>query len=432
MPYREEIALLTSDVLHPVNAGKNYLLIIAIDSYKNGIRPLDNAVSDALAFKECLVKNYQFQENHCIELFDENATRPALIELFDELIEKVQSEDNLVFYFAGHGKLVHTIKEGYWLLADAFYGKRDTYLANYEVQKFIRNLKARHVFGIVDSCFSGTLFRRSEPSPPSNLYDYNSRYLLTAGRHEPVEDGFPGEHSPFATCLLEILEKNTQEYLWVGDLCRSVLKNIRFNVDEQTPRGEPLQKVGHQGGEFVFIKNGIKWPPNKKARSISVGQERQFLSDYSSLFKKQTGEEVLFISYAKEDESSKTELKDQLSSLCANNNIKILTDEDVPIGVESSTYIESVLYQADVIIFLLSSNFFRSNRIQNRDVKIALLRHKKREVKLVPIYLRPCFWINDDLAKIQVLPRNKVPISKWSDHDEAWLSIILELNKILK
>ncbi len=42
-------------------SGKNFLLLIGIDAYANGVRPLENAVLDAAAFREWLQRYSGFQ-----------------------------------------------------------------------------------------------------------------------------------------------------------------------------------------------------------------------------------------------------------------------------------------------------------------------------------------------------------------------------------
>ena len=424
MSKRAELPLLPSKQITSVPKGKNYLLIIAVDKYNNHIKPLNNAVYDAIAFRDCLKRKYQFQEE-TIELLNERATRSALMTTFDDLIEKITEADNLVFYFAGHGKLVKTIQEGYWLLSDAVSGKRDTFFPNYEVHKFIKNLKARHVFGVVDSCFSGTLFRSHEENLPSNLYHFKSRYLLTAGRHEPVEDGVPGEHSPFSNCLLELLQNNPNPFFWVGDLCRSVLRNIRFNVENQTPRGEPLQRVGHQGGEFLFIKKGnqLSLTPIPKEIIPTIIPEKQIFK-----FIKKEGEKALFIVAAIEDELLKKEFQTHLSGLQYSKKIMIWDAADIPAGMDRDKPIKSALEQADITLLLISSNLINSKSGEGV-MEMAFDSHKKRSTKVIPIYLRPCLWRNRDLAKIQGLPRNTKPITQWNDRDEAWVEVIQELDR---
>ncbi len=248
---------------HP--SGKNYLLVIGIDRYTNGIPPLYNAVKDALAFKELMLEQYQFEDANILELMNEDATKVGILDKFDELLRLLTDHDNLVFYYSGHGEFHELTKKGYWIPSDAHNEKRGTYLSNSEVIDFMESIKARHVFGIVDSCFSAALFsKRNMTEGEKRQYYTPSRWLLTAGRLEPVSDGSYGNNSPFARSLLSLLKSHPEEQFWVSELCPKVLRAVTFNSDKQLPRGEPLQNVGHQGGEFVFLRKGGVVPPSRE------------------------------------------------------------------------------------------------------------------------------------------------------------------------
>lgn len=249
----------SQEPVHRFPQGKNHLLIIGIDSYGNGIPPLYNAVRDAEAFKELMLKEYQFNTNDLTLLINKDASKANIIKHFDELLARLTSEDNLVFYFTGHGELHAPTNRGYWIPADAIAGRRDTYLSNSDVIDFIQSLQVRHVFGIVDSCFSAALFSQKSMSiGEMRHYSLPSRWLLTAGRLEPVSDGSLGENSPFAQALLAQLSHHPEDLFWSADLCSRVLKGVIFNTAKQLPRGEPLQNAGHQGGEFVFLRKNVR------------------------------------------------------------------------------------------------------------------------------------------------------------------------------
>ncbi|MEO0725532.1 MAG: caspase family protein [Bacteroidota bacterium] len=238
--------------------GRNHLVVISVDRYTNGISPLNNAVSDGRAFGRYLLTNYDFSTVHYHELLDEKASCSNVLNLFDQLIGEVQEADNLILYFSGHGVVLPSMQRGSWLLADARAGERSTYLANHEVIHFVQSLAAQHVFVVVDSCFSGQMFRRTGPIQQSKLYQKKSRYLLTSGRSdEPVLDGPPGGHSPFCKALLNAFEETAEETLWVGDLCRKVLHELHDSQRDQLPRGEPIKDWGHEGGEFAFWSKNV-------------------------------------------------------------------------------------------------------------------------------------------------------------------------------
>lgn len=249
----------------------NHLLVIGIDTYSNGIPPLNNAVRDAKAFRDILIQDFQFEEKRVTTLFDKQATKKNLLATFDSLLESLTDLDSLVVYFSGHGELHEATDRGYWIPVDAVNGDRSTFLSNSEVVDFFKFCKAHHIFSIVDSCFSGSLFESKRGnSVQERLDNIPSRWLLTAGRKEPVSDGALGKNSPFATSLLVQLKNNEENALWCSDLCNRVLRAVEFNVQEQTPRGEPLQNVGHHGGQFVFYKKGFS--PKKEATQITEKQ----------------------------------------------------------------------------------------------------------------------------------------------------------------
>ena len=249
----------------PISIGKNYLLVIGIDEYANGIPDLRNAVKDAVAFKNTLVSHYQFidEEPYTICLFNSAATRRRIIQVFDQLIKTIKPADSLVFYFSGHGEIIERRKnvKGFWIPSDAELGERATYLDNQQVLDLIDSIEARHVFGIVDSCFSGSLFNRSRSltSVTERIISLPSRWLMTSGQLEVVSDGSLGENSPFAQRLLIQLRNNIEEALWVTELCHGVMKGFQFNPEKQVPEYAPLNNVGHEGGQFVFLKKNGDW-----------------------------------------------------------------------------------------------------------------------------------------------------------------------------
>lgn len=239
----------------PPRQRTNHLLAIGIDEYTNGITKLNNAVSDTKAFIEVLTTNYQFNPLNITTLYNKDATKSAILNAFDDLLTRLTAQDNLIIYFSGHGELHKITQRGYWIPADAKVKQRATYLSNQEVIDFFKHCNAHHIFGIVDSCFSGTLFETKSISTASErLRNIPSRWLLTAGRKELVSDGSLGTASPFAKTLITHLQGNESMELWVSDLSNRVLQGFKYQAEQQTPRAEPLHGVGHMGGQFVFYK----------------------------------------------------------------------------------------------------------------------------------------------------------------------------------
>ncbi len=239
------------------NLRTNHLLLIGIDDYSNGIPKLNNAVRDAIAVKEILLKKYNFESENVVDLLNEKATGEKILDTFEELSERLTAKDNLLIYFSGHGVFNKKNKRGYWIPVDATNNKKISYINNTEITDFLTNSSAHHIFTIVDSCFSEALFLKNVGNDATARIDkYPSRWALSAGRLEPVSDGSMGSNSPFAKVLLKFLETEDQNILWANDICNFVVKNVAFNAN-QTPRGEALPGVGHMGGQFIFRKKGF-------------------------------------------------------------------------------------------------------------------------------------------------------------------------------
>lgn len=239
----------------------NHLLVIGIDKYSNGVPPLNNAVRDAQAFRKILNEKYDFEEENIRELYDEEATGINIITAFDHLFSKLGKDDNLIFYFSGHGDLVDHSQRGYWLPYDAILQNRHSYISNSEIQDFIRSCRARHVLGIVDACYAGLLlFRKVKSNNLDKYYTKESRKIMTSGQKEPVPDGPPNTHSPFAAALLSALEYNTAPYCSTQSIWSSMEEGLEYNT-YASPVYEPISDSGHQGGEFFFInKNSERIP----------------------------------------------------------------------------------------------------------------------------------------------------------------------------
>jgi hypothetical protein len=236
--------------------GINYLLVIAIDAYQHCPR-LYNCVKDARAFIEVMTEKYQCSPAHVYTLFDEAATEKGILDILRQMVQRVGPEDNLIIYYSGHGEFEKDIKEGYWVPVDAPVGHSGEYISNSRIAKFVRAFRAHHVLLLVDSCFSGALFAtRQLEDPAARLDSIPSRWVFTSGRNQVVSDGQRGEHSPFAENLLYFLRSNEAPAFSISDLINRVVNAVVYDA-EQTPRGEPLQNVGHKGGQFFFYQKGV-------------------------------------------------------------------------------------------------------------------------------------------------------------------------------
>ncbi len=135
---------------------RNLAVIIGIDAYGQGIPPLTTAANDAKKIAQLLQDEHQY---HQVWTFlDDDATQSRLKELLQKtLLNTVQANDRLVFYFAGHGIALPGEEgpQGYLIPQDAKLGDSTTYIRMTEVEEALTQLSCRHCLVILDCCFAG-------------------------------------------------------------------------------------------------------------------------------------------------------------------------------------------------------------------------------------------------------------------------------------
>lgn len=82
--------------------GNKYAIVIGISDYPGTGNDLSYADDDARDMKTALI-SYGYQETNIRYLVDADATRSAIIEAITDIKSVVASEDEVVFFFSGHG-----------------------------------------------------------------------------------------------------------------------------------------------------------------------------------------------------------------------------------------------------------------------------------------------------------------------------------------
>ncbi|MCB0582477.1 MAG: translation initiation factor IF-2 N-terminal domain-containing protein [Phaeodactylibacter sp.] len=255
----------------PEGAGKSWFFGIGINEYRPPFPKLHNARKDIEDILGLLQERYEVDEPHT--LFDEDATRGAILDTLQLLDEQVREEDKVIIYYSGHGHLDRK-ERGYWIPADAEERRVATYLHNATLREFVAGIDARHTLLISDSCFSGALLARDADYAQAALEELErsrSRWVISSGRQrEKVADGAPGKNSPFAASIIKVLGRNQDARLNAGLLFDQVLKLTRFNY-EQMAQSAPLFGAGHEGGQYVFrlrASEETTWEDAAKENSV--------------------------------------------------------------------------------------------------------------------------------------------------------------------
>jgi hypothetical protein len=242
-----------------ITSGTYYALIIGVDKYSGQWTELHNAVHDAQSIEKTLTEKYRIDKFYT--LYDEQATRSAIMNILENLVNTLKEDDNVMIYFSGHGEFKKTMNKGYWVPYDAKTNAVSDLISNNDIQTFLASIQTKHTLLISDACFSGDIFRGTTVSIPfeesdkyySKVYNKNSRQAMTSGGIEPVMDGGKDGHSIFSYFLLKSLNGNDKKYFDVGQLYNDI-KIAVINNSNQTPLLNPIKDTGDEGGQFIFIK----------------------------------------------------------------------------------------------------------------------------------------------------------------------------------
>lgn len=260
---------------------ETWAVIIGIDDYRNWPK-LRYAVNDANGIKEILIQKYRFRPENIVTLLNGDATREKILSVLGDTMansEKVKRDDRVFVFFAGHGitrKLPNGRDLGYIVPVEAdvqSYQGQSISMTNF--QDISEAIPAKHIFFVMDSCYSGLALTRGLGAAPFSTENFlkemgrrTARQMLTAGgADQQVADNGPNGHSVFTWTLMQGLEGradlNGDGYITASELAAYV-GPVVSSLSHQTPAFGNL--VGSEGGEFVF----------------ELKHENEFLSDLST------------------------------------------------------------------------------------------------------------------------------------------------------
>jgi len=180
----------TTSSLPAMPSGKNYAVVIGINTYEDTrVGNLTGARRDA----EAVAKVLNAQGFEVTTLLDGEAYKQAVDATFQEtLYPKLNPEDRLLVYFAGHGTTVKDRSgqdKGYLIPSDGD-SKNPFNMISMDmlVTQTFNHLPAHQILYIADACHAG-LIQETRNSGPDNLV----RVVMTAGTGaQEVKDNYKG------------------------------------------------------------------------------------------------------------------------------------------------------------------------------------------------------------------------------------------------
>ncbi|MEM9088183.1 MAG: toll/interleukin-1 receptor domain-containing protein [Cyanobacteria bacterium P01_F01_bin.53] len=132
----------------------------------------------------------------------------------------------------------------------------------------------------------------------------------------------------------------------------------------------------------------------------------------------------VFISYSHKDEALKDELYIHLANLKHQRKIKPWQDRQIEAGNEWDAEIKAHLESADIILLLITPRFIASEYCFCKEMQRAMERHEEKAARVIPIIMKPCDWEGTAFSKLQVMPKDAHPVTRWDDQDEALLNVV--------
>ncbi len=266
-----ELAKQSAAAMGPIDAGrpgiarefyrKSFAVVVGINEYEKW-PVLEFGVADARAVKARL-KEEGFDDITVI--LDREATqRRILTALYDYLPKKVQRNDRVVFYFAGHGQthdLLNGGKEGYIIPVDAGVDNyTSTGISMDQIRSLSSRIAAKHILYIMDSCYSGLGFSRGMITVSPEFEGYLRKIssmrvvqIITAGgKGEQVQE--KEGHGLFTAYFLKALEGDgdfNKDTVVTGTELGAYLRPAVSNASNQAQT--PLYGRLEGEGEFLFF-----------------------------------------------------------------------------------------------------------------------------------------------------------------------------------
>lgn len=233
--------------------GRFYALVIGNSQYQN-LPAVPSAERDARAMAELLKTSYGFQVNLLL-----NATNAKILSTLYEMSTELAENDNLVVFYAGHGKRDLRNRRGWWLPVDAGASAetRANWLPNQEVSDRLALIPTRHILVLADAAYVGDITRGApQPEPQTMTPAQWNKYVEATKRKKArlaLASGSDGSNSRFTQTLMEVLRKQ-KGVIPASRIHREVVNALTADdrVTSAVPTFAPLQSAFHDGVDFLF------------------------------------------------------------------------------------------------------------------------------------------------------------------------------------
>ncbi len=137
-------------------------------------------------------------------------------------------------------------------------------------------------------------------------------------------------------------------------------------------------------------------------------------------------------SYSHEDEIYCAELVKHLKLMESKGLINTWHDRKIKPGQVLDEEIDEAFSSADIILLLISSDFFNSDYCRETEMPNALKRHDEGKSIVIPVILRSCDWADSPVGKLLAVPTDGEPLSQFSNIDDGLVQVVDAVKKARK
>lgn len=141
----------------------------------------------------------------------------------------------------------------------------------------------------------------------------------------------------------------------------------------------------------------------------------------------------LFVSFAPADDAFAQCLENHLAPMESRGVVRTWSVRRMEPGLDRDSEIRARLDGSDIILLLISADFFASPacmRLVQRALEIE--RPGLGPPEVIPVIVRAVDWEITSFAHLRALPDNGEPVASWSNHDDAWVSVIRGIRASIK
>jgi hypothetical protein len=245
-------------VIPELDFGSYHALVIGNENYQT-LPSLETAAEDADAVASLLESKYGFDVELLIDA-DRYQTMTALNRLRESLTE----EDNLLVYYAGHGRRDEQGATAYWQPVDAEADNPANWIPSEVITEHLDLVSARHVLVVADSAYSGLRSRSSIAQLPRGMSEEQrfhhlrlmrerrARLVLSSGESAPVAATAGAGRSRFSTAFLSVLEQN-DGVLEASRVYQRLVEQVGTEPGARPPEFATMRWARNNIADFFFV-----------------------------------------------------------------------------------------------------------------------------------------------------------------------------------